>query len=98
MTRCNADCPGAAGAAAPAQRTAGRHSVGLVLHPQRDSGEAVDEVLALGSCLWAVVLREGSPGHGCRQLRALGLAERDRLSVAGIPANRDDARLGHHLL
>src|SRR5436190_4236657 len=42
---------------------------------------------------WAM----GSPGH-CLQPRAFGLAEGDWLSLAGVPADRDDARLGHDLV
>lgn len=38
-----------------------------------------------------------STGHACLQLPALGLGERNRLAVVGVPANRDDARLGRHL-
>lgn len=36
-------------------------------------------------------------GHGRRQSRALGFAERDRLPIDRIPANGDDASVSHDL-
>jgi hypothetical protein len=42
-------------------------------------------------------LARRSPHHGCRQLSALGIAERDRRAADGIPADRDHARLGRRL-